>query len=61
MLMWLAVAWLACIAVVIVLAAGAPIIDIDPDSEERAYRIAEWEAWLKKSRKRGAALLKAHE
>ena len=60
MLMWFAVAWLACIAVVIVLAAGAPIIDIDPDSEERAYRIAEREARLK-SRKRGAApVLKAH-
>jgi hypothetical protein len=55
------VAWLACIAVVIVLAARAPIMDVDPDLEERAERIAEREAWLK-SRKRGAApVLKAHE
>jgi hypothetical protein len=62
MLMWFAVAWLACIAVVMVLAARAPIMDIDPDLEERADRIAEREAWLKKSRKRGAApVLKAHE
>ena len=60
MLMWFAVAWLACIAVVMVLAARAPIMDIDPDLEERADRIAEREARLK-SRKRGAApVLKAH-
>ena len=49
MLMWFAVAWLACIAVVIVLAARAPIMDIDPDLEERAERIAEREARLKSS------------
>ena len=62
MLMWFAVVCLACLAVVIVLAARAPIIDIDPDLEERADRIAEREAWLKKSRKRGAApVLNAHE
>ena len=62
MLMWFAVVCLACLAVVIVLAARAPIIDIDPDLEERADRIAEREAWLKKSRQRGAApVLKAHE
>jgi hypothetical protein len=62
MFMWFAVVCLACLAVVIVLAARAPIIDIDPDLEERADRIAEREAWLKKSRKRGAApVLKAHE
>jgi hypothetical protein len=52
MLMWFAV---ACLAVVIVLAAHAPIMDVDPVLEERAERIAEREAWLKKSRKRGAA------
>ena len=60
MLMWFAVAWLACIAVVMVLAARAPIIDIDPDLEERADRIAEREAWLK-SHKRGAAPVVKHE
>ena len=59
MLMWFAVACLACLAVMIVLAARAPIIDIDPDLEERAERIAEREAWLK-SRKRGAPEVK-HE
>ena len=59
MLMWFAVACLACLAVMIVLAACAPIIDIDPDLEERAERIAEREAWLK-SRKRGAPEVK-HE
>jgi hypothetical protein len=47
-------ACLACLAVVIVLAARAPIMDIDPDLEERAERIAERGARLK-SRKRGAA------
>ena len=62
MFMWFAVACLACLAVVIILAARAPIMDVDPDLEERAERIAEREAWLKKSRKRGAApVLKAHE
>jgi hypothetical protein len=61
MLMWFAVACLACLAVVIVLAARAPIMDVDPDLEERAEPIAEREAWLK-SRKRGAApVVKAHE
>jgi hypothetical protein len=61
MLMWFAVVCLACLAVVIVLAARAPIMDIDPDLEERAERIAEREARLK-SRKRGAAPeVKAHE
>ena len=60
MLMWFAVACLACLAVVIVLAARAPIMDVDPDLEERAERIAEREAWLK-SRKRGSApRVKAH-
>jgi hypothetical protein len=47
MLMWFAVACLACLAVVIVLAARAPIMDVDPDLEDRAERIAEREAWLK--------------
>ena len=64
MLIWIgiATAWVACLAVMVVLVARAPIIDIDPDLEERADRIAEREAWLKKSRKRGAApVLKAHE
>ena len=62
MLMWFAVACLACLAVVIVLAARAPIMDIDPDLEERAERIAEREVARLKSRKRGAApVLKAHE
>jgi hypothetical protein len=61
MLMWFAVVCLACLAVVIVLAARAPIMDVDPDLEERAKRIAEREAWLK-SRKRGAVpVVKAHE
>ena len=61
MLMWFAVAWLACIAVVMVLAARAPIMDIDPDLEERADRIAEREARLK-SRMRGASpMVKTHE
>jgi hypothetical protein len=54
-------AWVACFAVVVVLVARAPIMDIDPDLEERAERIAEKEARLK-SRKRGAApVLRAHE
>jgi hypothetical protein len=64
MFIWIGIATgcLACLAVVIVLAARAPIIDIDPDLEERADRIAEREAWLKKSRKRGAApVVKAHD
>ena len=64
MIIWIgiATAWVACLAVVVVLAARAPIMDVDPDLEERAERIAEREAWLKKSRKRGAApVLKAHE
>jgi hypothetical protein len=63
MFIWIgiATAWVACLAVVVVLAARAPIMDIDPDLEERAERIAEREARLK-SRKRGAApVLKAHE
>jgi hypothetical protein len=64
MFIWIgiATAWLACLAVVVVLVARAPIMDEDPDLEERAARIAEREAWLKKSRKRGAApVVKAHE
>jgi hypothetical protein len=66
MFIWIGIAtactaWVACLAVVVVLAARAPIMDIDPDLEERAERIAEREARLK-SRKRGAAqVLKAHE
>ena len=57
MIIWIgiATAWVACLAVVVVLAARAPIMDVDPDLEERAEPIAEREAWLKKSRKRGAA------
>jgi hypothetical protein len=63
MLIWIgiATAWVACLAVVVVLVARAPIMDEDPDLAERAERIAEREAWLK-SRKRGAApVVKAHE
>ncbi len=45
--------FLACFAVMAVLVARAPIMDVDPDLVERAGRIAEREAWLK-SRKRGA-------
>jgi hypothetical protein len=57
MLFWIgiAMAWVACLAVVVVLAARAPIMDEDPDLEERAERIAEWEAARLKWRKRGAA------
>jgi len=64
MFIWIgiATAWVACFGVVVALVARAPIMDEDPDLEERAERIAEREAWLKKSRKRGAApVLKAHE
>ena len=48
MLIWIgiAMAWVACLAVVVVLVARAPIMDVDPDLEERAERIAEREAWL---------------
>ena len=60
MLMWFAVACLACLAVMIVLAARAPIMDIDPDLEERAERIAEREEWLK-SHKRAPAPEVKHE
>jgi hypothetical protein len=63
MIIWIgiATAWVACLAVVVVLAARAPIMDVDPDLEERAERIAEREARLK-SRKRGAApVVKAHK
>jgi hypothetical protein len=61
MLMWFAVACLACLALVIVLAARAPIMDVDPDLEERAERIAEREAWLKSHRRTAAPVVKAHE
>ena len=64
MFIWIgiATAWVACFGVVVALVARAPIMDEDPDLEERAERIAEREAWLKKSRERGAApVLKAHE
>ena len=56
MIIWIgiATAFVACFAVMAVLVARAPIIDVDPDLVERAERIAEREAWLK-SRKRGAA------
>ena len=63
MIIWIgiATAWVACLAVVVVLVVRAPIMDEDPDLAERAERIAEREAWLK-SRKRGAApVVKAHE
>jgi hypothetical protein len=55
MLVWIgiATAWVACLAVVLILAARAPIMDEDPDLAEPAERIAEREARLK-SRKRGA-------
>ena len=57
MLFWIgiAMAWVACLAIVVVLAARAPIMDEDPDLEERAERIAEREAARLKWRKRGAA------
>jgi hypothetical protein len=64
MIIWIgiATAWVACFAIMAVLVARAPIMDEDPDLVERAERIAEREAWLKKSRKRGAApVVKAHE
>jgi hypothetical protein len=64
MFIWIgiATAFVACFAVMAVLVARAPILDVDPDLEERAERIADREAWLKKSRKRGAAPeVKAHE
>jgi hypothetical protein len=37
MLIWLgiATAWVACLAIVVVLVASAPIMDEDPDLEER--------------------------
>ena len=56
MLIWIgiAAAWAACLAVFLILVARAPIMDEDPDLEERAERIAEREARLK-SRERGAA------
>jgi hypothetical protein len=62
MLIWIgiATAWVACLGVMAVAVARAPIIDVDPDLVERAERIAEREAWLKKSRKR-APVVKAHE
>ena len=63
MLIWIGIAtvWVACLAVFVVLVARAPIMDEDPDLEERAERIAEREAWLK-SRKRGASpVVKPHE
>jgi hypothetical protein len=63
MLIWIgiAAAWGACLAVVIVLVARAPIMDVDPDLEERAERIAEREAWLKSRKRRAARVVKAHE
>jgi hypothetical protein len=47
MLIWIgiAAAWVACLAVMVVLVARAPIMDEDPDLVERAERIAEREAW----------------
>jgi hypothetical protein len=49
MLIWIGIAtvWVACLAVFVVLVARAPIMDVDPDLEDRAERIAEREAWLK--------------
>jgi hypothetical protein len=44
------VACLACLAVMVVLAARAPIMEDDPELEERAERIAEREARLKSSK-----------
>jgi hypothetical protein len=38
MFMWFSVACLACLAVVIVLAARAPIVDVDPDLEGQPGR-----------------------
>ena len=57
MIIWIgiATAWVACLAVMAVLVARAPIMDEDPDLEERAERIAEREAARLKWRKRGAA------
>jgi hypothetical protein len=52
MLIWIgiATAWVACLAILVVLGARAPTMDEDQDLAERAER----EAWLK-SRTRGAA------
>jgi hypothetical protein len=63
MLIWIGIAtvFVACFAVMAVLVARAPIMDVDPDLVERAERIAEREAWLKKSRKRGAGPVVKHE
>ena len=49
MLIWIgiATAFVACLGVMAVLVARAPIMDVDPDLVERAERIAEREAWLK--------------
>jgi hypothetical protein len=63
MIIWIgiATAWVACLAVMAVLVARAPIMDEDADLAERAERVAEREAWLK-LRKRGAApVVKTHE
>jgi hypothetical protein len=63
MVIWIeiAAAWVACLAVVVVLVARAPIMEGDPDLEERAERIAEREAWLKARKRGGAPVVKAHE
>jgi hypothetical protein len=56
MLVWIgiATAWIACLAVFLILAARATIMDEDPDLPEPAERIADREARLK-SRKQDAA------
>jgi hypothetical protein len=56
MLVWIgiATAWIACLAVFLVLAARAPIMDEDPDLQEPAEGVAEREARLQ-SRKQDAA------
>jgi hypothetical protein len=63
MLIWIgiATAWVACLAVFVVLVARAPIMDEDPDLEERAERIAEREARLKSGKRGAAPEVKAHE
>ena len=60
MLMWFAVACLACLAVMVVLAARAPIMEDDPELEERAEQIAEREARLKSGKRAPAPEVK-HE
>jgi hypothetical protein len=60
-LIGIATAWVACLAVLVVLVARAPIMDEDPDLAERAERIAEREARLKSRKRGGAPVVEGHE